>query len=71
MLLTLFTLFKKYSETIGFIAKEKIILCTGAVMEELAQKLLHLSPVSFVPEHAKKLANEFKCYANYDAFAVI
>jgi len=52
--------------TIRFLSRNKIILCTGAVMEDLAQRLLGLVPVSFEPRHARCLGNEFKCYANYN-----
>ncbi|MCL4123738.1 UNVERIFIED_CONTAM: hypothetical protein GTU68_029563 [Idotea baltica] len=58
----------KTAITIRFIAKPnaKIILCTGAVMEEMAGKLLKLRKCSFPIKHHKALSNPFYCYANYD-----
>jgi len=55
----------KTAMTVKFLAKDKIILCTGAVMEELAFKLLHVLPCQFRPTHQNRLQNEFLCYANY------
>ncbi len=34
-------------------------------MEDLAFKLLGARPCAFVPQHTNNLANEFRCYANY------
>ena len=36
-------------------------------MEELAYELLGLKKCVFVPTHARNLANEFRCFANYDS----
>lgn len=55
----------RVSQTIKYLAKDKIILCTGAVMEDLAKKLLNLEVSSFKPQHNCNLANEFRCYSNY------
>ncbi|KAG1679703.1 EEF1A lysine methyltransferase 1 [Nymphon striatum] len=49
---------QKTSETIQYLAESKIILCTGAVMENLAAKLLKVYPSTFKPGHANNLANE-------------
>ncbi|CAD6187969.1 unnamed protein product [Caenorhabditis auriculariae] len=51
----------KVSHTIRLLGKEdvKILLCTGAVMEEMADRLLGLHRTSFQPRHAKNLANDF------------
>ena len=57
----------KTSVTIKYLAKDKIILCTGSVMEELATKLLGVKRCKFVPKHARQLANEFSCFINYDS----
>lgn len=35
-------------------------------MEELAGRLLHLKMCKFQPKHKNNLANDFRCYANYD-----
>jgi len=43
----------------------KVILCTGAVMQELADKLAKLKITSFIPKHKNNLANEFRCYTNF------
>ncbi|XP_067124960.1 EEF1A lysine methyltransferase 1 isoform X2 [Centruroides vittatus] len=54
------------AETIKFLAKDKIILCTGAVMEELAHKLLGVKKCSLKINHKKNLGNKFNCYVNYE-----
>lgn len=56
----------KISTTVRALAKDKIILCTGAIMENLALQLLNLRVCQFQPKHAKNLGNEFRCYANYE-----
>ncbi|KAL0819376.1 hypothetical protein ABMA28_007495 [Loxostege sticticalis] len=56
----------KTSETIKLLAKEKIVVCTGAIMKENVEKLLKLKLCSFQPHHRNNLANEFSCYANFD-----
>ena len=35
-------------------------------MKELAGRLLSLSECSFRPGHRNNLANDFRCFANYD-----
>ena len=35
-------------------------------MKELAGRLLSLDQCEFKPGHRNNLANEFRCYANYD-----
>ncbi len=35
-------------------------------MEEMANRLLSLKVCKFVPKHKHNLANEFRCFANYD-----
>jgi hypothetical protein len=46
--------------------KHRLLICTGAVMEDLLAASLKVKLVSFVPRHERNLANEFKCYANYE-----
>lgn len=46
----------------------KLIICTGAVMEDLLEASLKVRLNSFVPRHERNLANEFKCYSNYESF---
>ncbi|GJQ68789.1 hypothetical protein Trydic_g14727 [Trypoxylus dichotomus] len=56
----------KTAETIKYISRDKIILCTGAVMFPLAKQLLSLNKAKFKPSHKNNLANEFYCYSNYN-----
>ncbi|XP_051016579.1 EEF1A lysine methyltransferase 1 [Acomys russatus] len=58
---------RKTSETIRFLTQGKILLCTGAIMEEQAAQLLGVKMCKFIPEHSRNLANEFRCYTNYDS----
>ncbi|XP_068121089.1 EEF1A lysine methyltransferase 1 [Hyperolius riggenbachi] len=55
----------KTTETIRYLTKGKILLCTGAVMEDLVARILGLKMCKFIPRHTRSLANEFRCYANY------
>lgn len=57
----------KVALTIKHLTKGKILLCTGAIMEELAGKLMDLKMCSFLPKHNHNLANEFRCYVNYES----
>ncbi|OCT93172.1 hypothetical protein XELAEV_18016237mg [Xenopus laevis] len=54
------------AQTIKYLSRGKIILCTGAVMEDLAAQKLGLKKCKFIPEHTRNLANEFRCYSNYE-----
>ncbi|XP_045463305.1 EEF1A lysine methyltransferase 1 [Harmonia axyridis] len=56
----------KTADTIKCIARNKIILCTGAVMAPIAEKLLNLKKTDFEPRHKNNLANEFGCFTNFD-----
>ncbi|XP_026481114.1 EEF1A lysine methyltransferase 1-like [Ctenocephalides felis] len=56
----------KASKTAKHLSKHKIILCTGATMEELANKELGVKRTGFVPHHKNNLGNEFCCYSNYE-----
>ncbi|XP_030033097.1 EEF1A lysine methyltransferase 1 [Manduca sexta] len=56
----------KTSQTIKLLSKDKIVICTGAVMEEHVKNLLGLKKCDFEPRHRNNLANEFVCYANFD-----
>ncbi|KAF9416174.1 hypothetical protein HW555_006426 [Spodoptera exigua] len=56
----------KTSQTIKLMAKDKIIVCTGAIMKDKAKELLGLDLCEFQPHHRNNLANEFSCYANFD-----
>jgi len=54
--------------TVKFLTKEKgkIVLCTGAVMASLANRLANLNVCKFEPVHENSLSNPFQCFANYD-----
>ncbi|XP_013396551.1 EEF1A lysine methyltransferase 1 [Lingula anatina] len=56
---------KNTAETVKFIWKGKVILCTGEIMEEYVKKYLGAEVCSFMPQHERNLANEFRCYTNY------
>uniref|UniRef100_A0A914Y133 Protein-lysine N-methyltransferase n=1 Tax=Panagrolaimus superbus TaxID=310955 RepID=A0A914Y133_9BILA len=43
----------------------KLILCTGATMETMAEKAFNARRSVFKPEHRNNLANEFACYTSY------
>ncbi|TRY89754.1 hypothetical protein DNTS_000004 [Danionella cerebrum] len=57
----------KVALTVQYLTKDKILLCTGATMEEHAGKLLNLKICSYLPKHNHNLANEFRCYVNYNS----
>ncbi|XP_072332933.1 EEF1A lysine methyltransferase 1 [Scyliorhinus torazame] len=57
----------KIALTVNYLTKGKILLCTGAIMEDLAAKLLSVKMSKFLPEHNRNLANEFRCYMNYES----
>uniref|UniRef100_UPI00398ED506 EEF1A lysine methyltransferase 1 isoform X1 n=1 Tax=Pristiophorus japonicus TaxID=55135 RepID=UPI00398ED506 len=57
----------KIALTVKYLTKGKILLCTGAVMEDPAAKLLSVKMCKFLPEHNRNLANEFRCYTNYES----
>ncbi|XP_064627503.1 EEF1A lysine methyltransferase 1-like isoform X2 [Lineus longissimus] len=57
---------EKTCRTIRYMAKEKILLCTGAIMEKKAAELLNARPISFKPQHSKQLNNPFLCFTNYE-----
>ncbi|XP_060626936.2 EEF1A lysine methyltransferase 1 [Anolis sagrei] len=58
---------RKTAETIKYLTKGKVLLCTGSVMEEHAAKYLGVKMCKFIPKHTRNLANEFRCYVNYDS----
>ncbi|NP_001188087.1 EEF1A lysine methyltransferase 1 [Ictalurus punctatus] len=53
--------------TVKYLTKRKILLCTGAVMEEHAGKLMDVKICRYLPKHNYNLANEFRCYVNYES----
>ncbi|XP_054830824.1 EEF1A lysine methyltransferase 1 [Eublepharis macularius] len=58
---------RKTADTVKYLTKGKILLCTGVVMEEQAAKYLGVKICKFIPKHTRNLANEFRCYTNYDS----
>nr|XP_032833481.1 EEF1A lysine methyltransferase 1 [Petromyzon marinus]XP_032833483.1 EEF1A lysine methyltransferase 1 [Petromyzon marinus] len=56
---------EKVAVTARFLARDRIVLCTGAVMSDVAARELGVHPCRFVPRHQHRLANEFLCFANY------
>ena len=49
----------------------RIIVCTGAIMEDLIRKLYaNIRTTSFEPKHVQnRLSNEFRCYATFEGSA--
>ena len=59
--------FRKTAQTIKYLAKDKILVCTGALMSDLIQECLQLKEcLHFEPQHNRKLGNEFKCFSNFE-----
>jgi 16S rRNA G966 N2-methylase RsmD len=56
----------KTAVTVKWLTKKNILLCTGAIMADTACEVLNVQECRFQPRHANNLANEFRCYANYD-----
>ncbi|KAJ8668834.1 hypothetical protein QAD02_000098 [Eretmocerus hayati] len=56
----------KTAITVRLLMKKKVVLCTGAIMEELSSKLLAVKKCTFTPHHKNNLANEFSCYSNFN-----
>ena len=44
-----------------------VLFTLGEVMEDLAFKLLRVTPSTFQPTHARNLGNKFACFVNYDS----
>ncbi|KAJ2695719.1 Protein-lysine N-methyltransferase efm5 [Coemansia spiralis] len=55
-------------ETVRFLARPgaKIMINTGAVMEDLARELIGARITNFRPAHRSGLSNEFRCYATFE-----
>ena len=54
--------------TVKFLSKEegKVVLCTGATMADLANRLAGLKICQFTPVHQNSLSNPFQCFASFD-----
>ena len=61
----------KTAMTMRYLSKGPLILCTGAIMEELASRLLQVKLCEFQPKHKNNLANDFRCYANFQFDPVV
>uniref|UniRef100_A0A1B0GNI9 Protein-lysine N-methyltransferase n=1 Tax=Phlebotomus papatasi TaxID=29031 RepID=A0A1B0GNI9_PHLPP len=44
----------------------KIVLCSGRVVSQWAEKFLQLTPCNFQPKHKRNLGNEFASFANFN-----
>lgn len=42
------------------------LIISGAIMSDLAKRLLDIDKCKFEPKHRNNLANEFWCFSNYD-----
>ncbi|KAG7163565.1 EEF1A lysine methyltransferase 1-like [Homarus americanus] len=60
--------FTKTAITVKFLMKPDatIIVCTGSVMEELAERLLGVKKCQSEIKHENSLSNPFVCFANYN-----
>ena len=54
--------------TVRFLCREggKVVLCTGAIMADLAKRLADLRVCKYEPVHQNSLSNPFQCFANFD-----
>lgn len=59
-------LFAFYIAYIYYRKNEYNFVCIGAVMTELAERLLDVRKCDFIPGHRNNLANEFCCFSNFD-----
>ncbi|XP_033843487.1 EEF1A lysine methyltransferase 1 [Periophthalmus magnuspinnatus] len=55
----------KVAQTVHYLGKGKVLLCTGAVMQNTAKELLDVDICDFLPQHHRNLSNDFRCYTNY------
>ncbi|KAK7938434.1 hypothetical protein WMY93_001760 [Mugilogobius chulae] len=55
----------KVSQTVQYLSRGKVLLCTGAVMQSSAKELLNVDMCDFLPQHHRNLSNDFRCYTNY------
>jgi hypothetical protein len=61
--------FRKVHKTVEYLKhnKTRIIINTGYVMKGLIYELFHANITSFEPKHENGLANDFRCYTNYQS----
>lgn len=55
----------KVAQTVRYLSRGKVLLCTGAVMEASARELLDVKMCRFLPQHNRNLSNQFRCFVNY------
>lgn len=58
----------RVAETVALLKREPdvpVILCSGAVMAEHAERLLGLRVIAYRPQHARNLSNPFHCFISY------
>lgn len=56
------------SRSLKYLSKNddcKILLCTGAIMEDVAERNLNVKRTNFNPRHSNNLSNDFCSFANY------
>uniref|UniRef100_A0A0N5BIB4 Protein-lysine N-methyltransferase n=1 Tax=Strongyloides papillosus TaxID=174720 RepID=A0A0N5BIB4_STREA len=61
------------SESLKYLLKNdecKILLCTGAIMEETARRNLNVRRTNFNPKHCNNLSNDFCSFANYQTITL-
>ncbi|KAI8324197.1 hypothetical protein GQ54DRAFT_241028, partial [Martensiomyces pterosporus] len=58
----------KTASTVRYLSNEdtKVMVDTGAIMEDLAKKLLGARITGFHPAHRGGLSNEFRCYTTFE-----
>ena len=56
----------KTAVTMKYVGKDRMVLCSGAIMAEMADRLLNLKVCTFQPQHQNNLANQFQCFANFN-----
>jgi len=60
----------KMARTVQLVKKDigaKVILCTGGVMKETVFRELDVQVTTFRPQHKGGLANDYRCYTNYES----
>uniref|UniRef100_A0A182IVJ4 Protein-lysine N-methyltransferase n=1 Tax=Anopheles atroparvus TaxID=41427 RepID=A0A182IVJ4_ANOAO len=64
---------QKIGVIIKKIAKQdaKVVLCSGAVVQDWAKEHLDVHVCNFRPEHERNLGNEFRSYANFDLDGIL
>ncbi|XP_050100141.1 protein-lysine N-methyltransferase CG9154 [Anopheles aquasalis] len=64
-------------EKMGIIIKKmakpncKLLLCSGAVVQQWAEQYIGVTMCDFRPEHERNLGNEFCSYSNFDLDSII